>query len=230
MSERGLCSRREADSLIEKGLVKVNGEKVSQLGIKVTRAVEVEIISAAKKILSEKVTIALNKPRDFVSSQPEKNYEHALSLIKKTNYFGSNYKNFDQKGLAPLGRLDIDSTGLILYSQKGSLAKKIIGEKTLIEKEYEVNITKGELTNKKIELLKNGLSLDGEMLKPAKVKKLSETFFKITLKQGKKRQIRRMCELVDLKVTRLKRVRIGKYSLGELPEGNWTFVNDHEIV
>ena len=230
MSEKGICSRREADRLIEKGLVKVNGELVSQLGVKVKRSDKVEVIREAKNLLDSKLTIALHKPRDFVSSQPEKDYIHALTLIKKENYFGSDYKSFDQKGLAPLGRLDIDSTGLILYSQKGSLAKKIIGEGTSIEKEYEVNITEGSLTPDKISKLEKGLRLDNEILKPAKVKKISPTFFKITLIQGKKRQIRRMCELVGLKVTRLKRIRVGKYNLGDLPEGCWTFVNDSEVL
>ena len=230
MSERGICSRREADSLIEKGLVKVDGELVNQLGLKVTRSVKVEVITEAKKILEKKVTIALNKPRDYVSSQPEKDYAHALTLIKKKNYFGDKYFDFNQKGLAPLGRLDIDSTGLILYSQKGTLAKQIIGENSKIEKEYEVNITDGVLDQKKISKLQHGLLLDGVELKPAKVKKISPTFFKITLIQGRKRQIRRMCDLVGLKVTRLKRVRIGKYKIGDLPEGSWTFVDDSEVL
>ena len=230
MSEKGLCSRREADALIEKGLVKVNGEIVSQLGLKVKRCDKVRVLDQTHSLLQKKMTVALHKPRGFVSSQPEKNYAHALTLLKKKNFFGSNYKSFDQKGLAPLGRLDIDSTGLILYSQKGSLAKKIIGEGSLVEKEYEVNITKGNLTSEIISKLTHGLFLDGEALKSAKVQKLSPTFFKITLRQGKKRQIRRMCELVGLKVTRLKRVRIGKLELKNLPEGNWTFVNDLEIL
>lgn len=230
MSERGICSRREADSLIEKGLVKVDGILVNQLGLKVTRAVKIEVIKEAKSILNKKVTIVLNKPRDFVSSQPEKGYKHSLTLIKKKNYFGDNYFNFDQKGLAPLGRLDIDSTGLILYSQKGTLAKKIIGEDSKIEKEYEVNITGGALDQEKILKLTHGLSLDGAKLKPTKVQKISPTFFKITLTQGRKRQIRRMCELVGLKVTRLKRIRIGRYRIKELPEGFWTFVEDSEIL
>ena len=230
MSELGICSRREADVFIEKGQVLVNGETISKLGSRVTRLDKIEVFNEAKSLLQDQVTIALNKPRDFVSSQPEKNYTHALTLIKKINFSGSGFKNFNQNGLAPLGRLDIDSTGLIVYSQKGSLAKKIIGADTEIEKEYEVNITEGELTPKKTELLREGLTLDEEQLKPAKVKVLSPTFFTMTLKQGKKRQIRRMCELVDLRVTRLKRTRIGKLKLGDLEEGQWRFVKDSEIV
>ncbi len=230
MSELGICSRREADVFIEKGLVSVNGETISKLGSRVTRSDNIEVLNEAKSALQDQVTIALNKPRDFVSSQPEKNYTHALTLIKKLNFSGTGFKNFNQSGLAPLGRLDIDSTGLIVYSQKGSLAKKIIGADTTIEKEYEVNITEGELTTKKVELLREGLSLDDERLKPATVKVISPTFFTITLKQGKKRQIRRMCELVDLKVTRLKRIRIGKLKLNDLEEGKWRFIKDSEIV
>ena len=229
MGEKGICSRREAENLIEKGLVKVNGQVVSQLGFKVKRLDKIELLKQAQVFLQRKVTIALHKPRGFVSSQPEKNYPHALTLIKKKNYFGQDYQGFDQSGLAPLGRLDIDSTGLILYSQKGSLAKKIIGENSFIEKEYEVNITKGELYEDKIAKLTHGLSLDGETLRPAKIKKISSTFFTITLKQGKKRQIRRMCELIGLKVTRLKRIRVGRFKLNDLPEGKWIFVSESEL-
>jgi 23S rRNA pseudouridine2604 synthase len=229
MSERGICSRREADSLIERKLVKVNGE-LATLGLKVKRSDKILVLNQAQSLLDNKVTIALHKPRGYVSSQPEKNYEHALSLVKKKNYFGEHYKDFNPKGLAPLGRLDIDSTGLILYSQKGSLAKKIIGSNSLVEKEYEVNVTDGELSDAVLSKLSFGLSLDGEKLKRAKVKKISPTFFKITLIQGKKRQIRRMCELVGLKVTRLKRIRIGKLKLNDLPEGSWTFVNDFDLL
>lgn len=230
MAHRGLCSRREADKLIEQGLVEVDGKVVDELGTKVVSNVKIKILTEGKKELSRKVTLALHKPRDYVSSQPEKNYKSALELIRKENYFGSDYRSFIQKGLAPLGRLDIDSTGLIIYSQNGVLAKSIIGDSSNIEKEYEVNITGDSLSKKTINLLEFGLTLDGVKLRPAKITKHSPTFFSITLTQGRKRQIRRMCELVGLKVTRIKRVRVGKLKLKDLPEGMWTFVTESEIV
>ena len=230
MGQRGLCSRREADKLIEQGLVEVDGEVVKELGSKVLPDVKIKILNQGQKELSKKITIALHKPRDYVSSQPEKNYRSALELIKIDNYYGDDYKPFIQKGLAPLGRLDIDSTGLIIYSQNGVLAKSIIGENSNVEKEYEVNVTGFRLNTKIISQLEFGLTLDDVKLKKAKVVKHSPTFFSITLTQGRKRQIRRMCELVGLKVTRIQRVRVGKLKLNDLPEGMWTFVTENEIV
>ena len=140
MSMRGLCSRREADEFISKSLVKVNGQVLNTLGVRVDSESQIEILSEGQDFLNDQSTIVLNKPRDYVSSQPEGGYTSALDLIREKNYFGSDYRPLIRKGLAPLGRLDIDSTGLILYSQSGVLAKQIIGEETSVEKEYEVNV------------------------------------------------------------------------------------------
>lgn len=229
MSTRGLCSRREADDFISKGLVKVDGIKVDVLGSRVDPNCEIEILPEGQDSLNEQVTIVLNKPRDYVSSQPEKGYLSALELIRENNYFGSDYRNVTRKGLAPLGRLDIDSTGLIIYSQNGVLAKKIIGDQSDVEKEYEVNVV-GGITDKALELLRFGLELDGVKLKKAKITKLSNSKMIFVLKQGRKRQIRRMCDLVDLHVRRIHRMRVGKLSLGEMPEGTWRIVSPHEII
>lgn len=229
MSEREICSRREADDLIAQKLVKVNGVLVEELGFKTTDDCEIEILSLGEEILDSKFTIMLNKPRDYVSSQPEENKISALELIRKNNFYGPGYKNIQRKGLAPLGRLDIDSTGLILYSNDGVLAKKIIGEDSDLEKEYEVNVL-GQITKEKLKKLSHGLSLDGVILKPAQITQISKTKMIFILKEGRKRQIRRMCELVDLKVRRIHRFRIGNLSIGELPEGQWRFVNPDEIL
>jgi len=229
MSSRGLCSRREADSFIERGLVKVDGKIVNVLGSRVFPDCKIEIVGEAKDFLDEQVTIVLHKPRDYVSSQPEDGYTSALDLIREQNYFGKGYKNILRKGLAPLGRLDIDSTGLILYSQSGVLAKKIIGDATEIEKEYEVNVS-GDITEKALKLLEFGLELDGVQLKKAKITKLTKSKMIFILKQGRKRQIRRMCELVGLKTTRIHRMRVGKLRIDDLPEGMWRIVEPHEIL
>lgn len=228
MSEKGLCSRREADALIEQGLVTLNGNIVN-LGQKGFDDDEILILREGLEALTKKVTLALNKPRDFVSSQPEKGYRTALELIVKENFAGTNLKKFHPKGLAPLGRLDIDSTGLILYSQDGVLAKKIIGKESAVEKEYEVNVI-GKITDQVLKKLRHGLELDGITLKPAKIKQVSKTKMIFILKQGRKRQIRRMCELVGLKVRRIHRLRIGKLHIGTLPEGKWRFVEHDEII
>ena len=133
----------------------------------------------------------------------------------------------DLKKLAPAGRLDIDSQGLLVLTQDGRIAKQMVGENSRIEKEYLVRV-EGALSPAKLALLNHGLSLDGQALKPAQVNWLNRDQLRFILNEGKKRQIRRMCELVGLKVTGLKRVRIGKVKLGNLPEGQWRYLEEGE--
>src|SRR5690606_18371584 len=127
---------------------------------------------------------------------------------------GPNPPRIRYEGFAPAGRLDIDSTGLLILTQNGKLAKSIISPDSLIEKEYIVKV-EGRITKEKIETLRFGLKLDGKALKKAKVEQIGKDTLNFILVEGKKRQIRRMCELVDLKVTALKRIRIGKIELGK---------------
>jgi 23S rRNA pseudouridine2604 synthase len=134
-------------------------------------------------------------------------------------------KHFD--GLAPAGRLDIDSQGLIVFTQNGTIAKKLIGSETSVEKEYLVRV-QGSLDRKGLQLLNHGLELDGVKLKPAQVTWQNEDQLKFILREGRKRQIRRMCELVGLRVVGLKRVRIGNVVLGRLKEGHWRFLKPSE--
>lgn len=232
MSERGLCSRREADDLIARGLVKVNGEVVSQLGTRIAADSKIEIVGRAKKELAEKVTILLNKPKGYVSSQPEDNYRAAVELIVAQNKDVGEKRNLERrhlKGLATAGRLDIDSQGLLVFTQDGVIAKKLIGENSEIEKEYIVRVI-GELSPADLaKLNRGGMILEGRKLRPAKVEWINEDQLRFVLKEGMKRQIRKMCEAVGLKVTGLKRVRIGKITLGKLPEGKWRFLHSDEI-
>jgi len=230
MSERGICSRREADVLIEKGLVKVNGAVVDQLGTKVEDDVKIELLGEGKKQLAEKVTIILNKPVGFVSSQPEDGYRTAMELLRPENQAPGDslrWKPSHGHGLAPAGRLDIDSQGLIIYTQDGVMAKALIGENSDIEKEYLVRV-EGNLSDEGLRKLNFGLSIDGKPLKRAKVDWLNEDQLRFILKEGKKRQIRRMCEAVGLYVVGLKRVRIGRLMLGHLPEGKWRYLRPDE--
>lgn len=236
MAERGLCSRREADELIAKGWVKVDGEIVSQLGSKVERTVQIELHPQAKKDLKSLATILINKPIGYVSGQPEpgSNYPPAVRLVApETQYLDRNSsanRRLDQQhfqGLAPAGRLDIDSQGLLVLTQDGVIAKTLIGENSDVEKEYIVRV-QGDLSDKDLRLLNHGLSLDGVPLKRAKVEWLNEDQLRFVLKEGKKRQIRRMCEAVGLRVVGLKRVRIGGVMLGNLPEGMWRFLEENE--
>jgi 23S rRNA pseudouridine2604 synthase len=232
MAERGLCSRREADVLIEKGWVRVNGAVVNVLGTKVMPDVEIILDRRADKKLSESVTILLNKPVGYVSGQAEKGYTPAVELVTASNHFpgDGSARRFDasqRKGLAPAGRLDIDSQGLLVLTQDGRVARTLVGENSAIEKEYLVRV-QGEVNESVLARLRHGLELDGKPLKPAQVAQQNPDQLKIVLTEGRKRQIRRMCELVGLRVSGLKRVRIGKVRLGNLPEGQWRYLRDDE--
>ncbi len=233
MSQRGLCSRREADKLIEQGLVRVNGELVNTLGIKFPEDVKIELTQRAQAMQNERMTIMINKPVGYVSGQAEDDYIPAVRLITQeshsdTDQSGGKFKPAIFKGLAPAGRLDIDSQGLLVLTQDGRIAKQLIGENTELEKEYLVRIDV-DVTEEQIEQLTFGLELDGKPLKRAKVKQLNEDQLQIILREGKKRQIRRMCEAVGLHVSGLKRVRVGELRLGKLEEGQWRFVLPEEF-
>lgn len=232
MSEKGLCSRREADEYISKGLVRVNGEIISELGTKVDPNSRITLEAEALKQQNNLVTIILNKPIGYVSAQPEPGYEPAIRLVNDKNQYGQQKKVLqmgDLKGIAVVGRLDIDSQGLLLFTQDGRLAKKIIGEDSNIEKEYLVRVS-GRLSEENLKLLNFGLELDGKKLKRAQVDWVNEDQLRFILKEGKKRQVRRMCELVGLEVRGLKRVRIGRLMLGDLPEGRWRFLDKHDQI
>lgn len=232
MAERGICSRREADVYIEKGLVLVNGVTVSQLGTKVSPDVKITLEAPALKNQKSLATIIVNKPVGYVSAQPEPQYTPAVRLITPENQWG--HSKFQLRpemfeGLAVAGRLDIDSQGLLIFTQDGRIAKKIIGETTRVDKEYLVRV-EGDLPKDKLALLRHGLELDGKKLKPAQVEWLNEDQLRFVLMEGRKRQIRRMCEAVGLRVVGLKRVRVGKLRLGDLPEGKWRFMEADESL
>jgi 23S rRNA pseudouridine2604 synthase len=229
MSERGLCSRREADKLIEKGLVMVDGDVVETLGTRVARSVDIRLADSARASLGSKVTIMLNKPVGYVSGQPEKNYPPAIRLIKPATRFRGDriktrFNNGHLNGLVAAGRLDIDSQGLLILTQDGRVAKALIGPDNNVQKEYLVRIGQG-FKNDQLQRLRHGLELDGKKLKQAIIEKLNDEQIKMVLTEGRKRQIRRMCRMVGLDVTGLKRVRIGPLLLGALPEGSWSYVN-----
>ena len=230
MSERGICSRREADEYIERGWVYVDGVKVGQLGARIDPSQKITLDKRAEAL--PRVTILLHKPVGYVSAQAEDGYRPAVTLITPAAQYADNVpaRRFGRehlKGLAPAGRLDIDSTGLLVFTQDGKTAKLLIGEASLIEKEYLVRV-EGRLDDSGLRLLNHGLSLDGVALKPAQVAWQNRDQLRFVLREGKKRQIRRMCELVGLRVTGLKRVRIGRIKLGELPLGQWRYLRDDE--
>jgi 23S rRNA pseudouridine2604 synthase len=232
MAQRGLCSRREADRYIERGLVFVDGVRITELGTKISRDAQVELSQEGLARQQTQVTILLNKPVGYVSGQPEDGYKPAASLINASSRWKEDrsprrFNPTQLKGLEPAGRLDIDSNGLLVLTQDGRIARKIIGENSHVDKEYLVRVT-GQLSADGLKLLNHGLSLDDKRLKPAKVSWQNEDQLCFVLNEGKKRQIRRMCELVGLKVVGLKRVRIGKVVLGNLPPGQWRYLRDDE--
>ncbi|HSI23500.1 MAG TPA: rRNA pseudouridine synthase [Methylophilaceae bacterium] len=232
MSEQGLCSRREADSYIEQGLVFVDGERISELGTKIFPTQKITLAKGAQAQQQSRVTILLHKPMGYVSGQAEDGYQPAVTLVNAASRFSEDkapvrFTPNHLKGLAPAGRLDIDSTGLLVLTQDGRVAKLLIGDNSKIEKEYLVRV-QGKLSEQGLKLLNHGLSLDDQPLKPAKVSWQNEDQLRFVLREGKKRQIRRMCELVGLKVVGLKRVRIGQVKLADLPPGQWRYLRENE--
>jgi 23S rRNA pseudouridine2604 synthase len=232
MSELGLCSRREADEWIENGWVRVDGEVVDVLGARVSRSARIEVDPAAARHQGELVTILLNKPIGHVSGQAEDGHTPASVLLTPENRWSGDpaatrFRPGHLRGLAPAGRLDIDSSGLLVFTQDGRVAKRLIGSHSEVEKEYLVRV-EGPLDEAGMRLLQHGLELDGVKLRPARVSWQNEDQLRFVLQEGRKRQIRRMCELVGLVVTGLKRVRIGNVTLGSLPPGRWRYLRPDE--
>lgn len=267
-----MASRREADDWIGKGWVKVDG-RVAEMGMQVGPDVRIEIDKLAKGQQANLVTVLINKPLGLVSGQAEDGHEPAITLVQPQNRWAEDNARFffhgsQLKSLVPAGRLDIDSTGLLVLTQDGRVARQLIGEDSVMDKEYLVRVVYTGVHNAaaatsasatyaarppaptqlsriddddpvssdvqsvfpkdKLELLRHGLSLDGQALKHAKVEWQNPEQLRFVLHEGKKRQIRRMCELVGLKVVGLKRVRIGKVMLGNLPVGQWRYLAPHE--
>jgi len=233
MSERGICSRREADYYIERGWVEVDGTVVNQLGYKIRPDQNVVLTRSAKRRQARRTTVIINKPVGIVSGQPEDGYRSAVSLLLPANFYATNDSQKAPKlqtlrQFAPAGRLDIDSQGLLVLTQDGRVAKQLIAPDSDIEKEYRI-VVEGEITEQKIRQLRHGLELDGRKLKPARVDtNRTKNGLNFILKEGRKRQIRRMCELVNLRVTKLRRVRIGNVRLGRLPRGRWRILSSDE--
>ncbi|WP_194721384.1 pseudouridine synthase [Noviherbaspirillum malthae] len=236
MSELGLCSRREADEWIERGWVRVDGKIVSELGSKVLPNQRITVERQASAQQARRVTVLINKPVGYVSGQAEDGYKPAVTLVGpetrwKEDKAPIQFHPSQLRSLVPAGRLDIDSVGLLVLTQDGRIAKQLIGEDTSIEKEYLVRVQyskPGRLPDADLKLLNHGLSLDGKKLLPAKVRWQNDDQLSFVLREGKKRQIRRMCEAVGLKVLGLKRVRIGRVMLGDLPPGQWRYLGSDE--
>ena len=244
MAELGLCSRREADAWIEQRWVMVNGQ-VAEMGMQVGSTDRITVEREAQAQQEQQVTVLLHKPMGYVSGQAEDGHEPAMVLFQARNQWTGDttrirFSPAQFKGLAPAGRLDIDSVGMLVMTQDGRVARQLIGEDADMEKEYLVRVTctgpQGDVAVNvqahfpvaQMQRLRHGLSLDGKPLKPAQVEWQNPEQLRFVLKEGKKRQIRRMCEQVGLKVVGLKRIRMGRISLGALPVGQWRYLGPKE--
>ena len=240
MADMGLCSRREADDWISRGWVFVNGEP-AEMGLRVQETDSIHVDKAAYVQQEQQVTFLLHKPVGYVSGQPEDGYPSAATLLGNASRWKGDKSPMrflprQLRGLAPAGRLDIDSTGLLVLTQDGRIARQLIGADSTTDKEYLVRVeyatpqgtvreqVQAVFPAERLTLLRHGLSLDGQALQPAQVDWQNPEQLRFVLTEGKKRQIRRMCEAVGLKVTALKRVRIGHVMLGDLPQGQWRFL------
>ena len=214
LAECGVASRRRAEELISAGKVKVNGE-TAKLGQKIDPALDAVSLDG-KKILPTDQTIylKLNKPAGYVCSTSGQGATTIFELVKSV-----------PGRLFPIGRLDKDSEGLMILTNDGELANKLMHPRYEHEKEYIVN-AELRIANDELMKLSSGVIIDGKKTLPAKVKKLGEKSFSIVLREGRKRQIRRMVEAVGNRVVALKRTRIGNLKLGNLPPGKYDIISE----
>lgn len=223
MAQSGLSSRREADALIAQGCVKVDGTVITDAGHKIGQG---QTLSVETGAATDKLTILYHKPIGIVSGQPEVGEIPAIRMIKPQNFLGDDAPVLPPD-LAPAGRLDKDSRGLLILTSDGVVAKALIGPESVIDKEYIVKV-RGEVFEAKLKWLRHGLSLDGRKLKPAKVDVIAPQTLSFILKEGRNRQIRRMCDMCELRVIDLFRVRSGPVKIDDLPEGKWRALNATE--
>lgn len=227
LGQTGVCSRREAEALIAAGMVAIDGEIVTDAGRKIEPGQTLILNDRGEAALASGVTILIHKPLGYVSGQPEPDKIPAVRLLTAENLIGEGTPPAEDASLPPIGRLDEDSRGLLMLSSDGVVAKAVIGPQSRLDKEYLVRI-EGDVTEKKLALLRRGLMLDGRILKYAKVSRMEQNRLRFILTEGRNRQIRRMCEMVDLEVVDLLRIRVGPIHLNNLPEGKWRMITPEE--
>jgi pseudouridine synthase len=219
LSDKGVCSRREAEELIRRGLVSVNGKILREMGVKVDPEKDkVEVISSRKDKTERKESVIIYKPRGIVSSR--------IPSEGKTIY--ELFPQFVKLNI--IGRLDKESEGLLLLSNDGVLARAVTGDQHSVEKEYEVRVQEKINSSRLTRSFGEGVELEDGKTLPAKVKILSENSFLVAIKEGRNHQIRRMCEHIRLTAVKLKRLRIGGISLGKLKPGDWRRLEEKEIM
>ena len=218
IASSGVCSRRKADELIEKRKVKVNGNIVEDFGMQVDENKDIVIVDGRKITLEEKnIYLMLNKPVGYVTTNDEQlGRKCTKDLIhEKVRVF-------------PVGRLDMNSEGLLLFTNDGNFSNKLMQPSKKVEKVYIAKLNK-KINDEKIELLKSGVDIGDYITNPAKVEKIASNVIQITISEGKNRQVRRMCEAVGLKVLKLQRIKIGNLELGNLPVGKYRYLTKQEV-
>jgi 23S rRNA pseudouridine2605 synthase len=218
LSEQGISSRREAEALIKRGLVAVNGTVVREMGIQIDPEKDkVEVLGQAKLEIAAKTTVILYKPRGIASSRMKNEGKNVFDLFPKF------------KHLNIIGRLDKASEGLLMLSNDGVIARAVTGEHHGIEKEYTVSVRE-ELNAGRLKKLEPGIELEDGPTLPVKTQLMDKHTFRIILREGRKHQIRRMCEFLHLTVVQLKRIRMGSLTLSGLKPGDYRMVTPEEVA
>lgn len=215
LSNAGVCSRREADRLVESGKVTIDGE-VATMGTKVMEGQQIKINGKSINKEEKNILIAFNKPRGIVCTTSKQDKDNIIDYI---NY---------GKRIYPIGRLDKDSEGLILLTNKGEIVDKILRGSNYHEKEYIVKVNK-KISSRFMKGMQEGVPILDTVTRPCEIKQINDTTFKIILTQGLNRQIRRMCEYFDYRVISLKRVRIMNINLGKLNVGGYRNITPREL-
>lgn len=219
ISQKGIASRREADKLIEKGLVKVNGEVVTEMGLKVDPEKD-KVVVDEKQMMEDRplLYLMLNKPKGYVCS---------MKATQQDPKIVTDLLDLEDR-VYPVGRLDKETTGLLLLTNDGTLVNQIIHPSSESEKEYEVTFAV-QIPEGALHKLRAGVKLAGEKTLPTRVKKVGPAKIRIVLKEGKNRQVRRICQKVGYPVKTLKRIRIKSLLLGDLPLGRWRRLSVEEV-
>jgi len=217
LSAAGLCSRRRGEELISQGLVKVNGEKVTQPGIQIDpESDRVEVAGQVIRKSTALIYVMINKPEGYITSRSHRGEKIVFDLVDVP------------ERLNPVGRLDKDSTGLLILTNDGELHNRLIHPSFDHEKEYEVTVA-SPIDDSALAAFRVGVVFDHQKTRPTVVTRLGERMFRIVLKEGRKRQIRRMVEVIGNRVTALHRIRMSTLHIGDLKTGRWRCLTPKEI-